>query len=77
MISYPLNPGGFVALQWFGEYVSSFFPAGVFWFSVSGRVAPNVVQYCNIVGCWLIRSILVLYPDMCAGATCLNYISVV
>ena len=22
----PLNPGGIVALHWFGEYVSSFFP---------------------------------------------------
>ena len=28
----PLNPGGIVALRWFGEYVSSFFPRGVFFF---------------------------------------------
>ena len=28
----PLNAGGIVALHWFGEYVSSFFHTGVFWF---------------------------------------------
>ena len=31
----PLNPGGIVALHWFGEYVSSF------WFFVSGGVTGN------------------------------------
>ena len=30
----PFNPGGFMALHWFGEYVSSFcFPQGFFGFS--------------------------------------------
>ena len=37
----PLNPGGIVALHWFGECVSSFFPTGVFWFFVSGGVIAN------------------------------------
>ena len=31
----PLNPGGIVALHWFGGYVSSFFPNGVFSFGFS------------------------------------------
>ena len=37
----PLNPGGIVALRWFGEYVSSFSPTGDFWFFVSGGVTGN------------------------------------
>ena len=37
----PVNPGGIVALHWFGEYVSSFFPTGFFWFFVSGGVTGN------------------------------------
>ena len=30
----PLNPGGIVALHWFGEYVSSFFPTGFLVFRI-------------------------------------------
>ena len=38
----PLNPGGIVALHWFGEYVSRFFsPTEVFWIFVSDGVTGN------------------------------------
>ena len=43
----PLNLGGIVALHWFGEYVSSFFPTGFFWFFVSGGVAANRFSVVN------------------------------
>ena len=31
----PLNPGGIMALHWFGGYVSSFFPHGIVSFGFS------------------------------------------
>ena len=44
----PLNPGGIVTLHWFGEYVSSFFPTGFFfWFFVSGGVIANRFSVVN------------------------------
>ena len=51
----PLNPGGIVALHWFGEYVSIFSPRGFFfWFFVSGSVTGNhfpVVSCCYCSTC--------------------------
>ena len=40
----PLNPRGFWALHWFGEYGSSFYSSqGLFWFFISGSVTGNRV----------------------------------
>ena len=41
----PLNPGGIVALRWFGEYVSSFFPHGGFFvFFLYPAVSQGIVS---------------------------------
>ena len=40
----PLNPGGIVALHWFGEYVSSFFPDGVFFGFSYPAVSQGIVS---------------------------------
>ena len=40
----PLNPGGIVALHWFGEYVSSFFPHGGFFGFSYPAVSQGIVS---------------------------------
>ena len=40
----PLNPGGIVALHWFGEYVSSFFPHGRFFGFSYPAVSQGIVS---------------------------------